>query len=56
MGPAGFVAKATATTFALLYLPFLAGFLILLARPSTGFQAGYDLCGSWSVAMTPLVT
>ena len=37
-GPEGFVAKATATTFALLYLPFLAGFLILLARPSTGFQ------------------
>lgn len=37
-GPDGFVAKATATTFALLYLPFLAGFLILLARPSTGFQ------------------
>lgn len=37
-GPEGFVAKATATTFTLLYLPFLAGFLILLARPSTGFQ------------------
>jgi phosphatidate cytidylyltransferase len=37
-GPEGFVAKATGTTFALLYLPFLAGFLILLARPSTGFQ------------------
>jgi phosphatidate cytidylyltransferase len=37
-GPQGFVAKATATTFSLLYLPFLAGFLILLARPSTGFQ------------------
>ena len=37
-GPEGFVAKATATTFSLLYLPFLAGFLILLARPSTGFQ------------------
>jgi phosphatidate cytidylyltransferase len=37
-GPEGFVAKATATTFGLLYLPFLAGFLILLARPSTGFQ------------------
>jgi phosphatidate cytidylyltransferase len=37
-GPEGFVAKATATTFCLLYLPFLAGFLILLARPSTGFQ------------------
>ncbi|CAN1515214.1 CdsA CDP-diglyceride synthetase [Candidatus Nanopelagicaceae bacterium] len=37
-GPEGFVAKATGTTFALLYLPFLAGFLILLAIPSTGFQ------------------
>jgi len=37
-GPEGFIAKATATTFSLLYLPFLAGFLILLARPSTGFQ------------------
>ena len=37
-GPEGFVAKATGTSFALLYLPFLAGFLILLARPSTGFQ------------------
>ena len=37
-GPQGFVAKATATTFSLLYLPFLAGFLILLAVPSTGFQ------------------
>ena len=37
-GPEGFVAKATGTTLALLYLPFLAGFLILLARPSTGFQ------------------
>jgi len=37
-GPDGFVAKATGTSFGLLYLPFLAGFLILLARPSTGFQ------------------
>lgn len=37
-GTDGFVAKATGTTFALIYLPFLAGFLILLARPSTGFQ------------------
>jgi len=37
-GPEGFVAKATAMTFSLLYLPFLAGFLILLAVPSTGFQ------------------
>ena len=37
-GPEGFVAKATATVFSLLYLPFLAGFLILLARPENGFQ------------------
>ncbi len=37
-GPEGFVASATATTFSLLYLPFLGGFLILLARPSTGFE------------------
>jgi phosphatidate cytidylyltransferase len=38
-GPEGFVGKATATTFSLLYLPFLAGFLILLATPSNGFQS-----------------
>lgn len=37
-GPAGFVASATATTFSLLYLPFLGGFLILLGRTSTGFE------------------
>ena len=37
-GPEGFVGKATATTFTLLYLPFLAGFLILLSTPNTGFQ------------------
>jgi len=37
-GPEGFVGKATATTFTLLYLPFLAGFLILLATPSNGLQ------------------
>ena len=37
-GPAGFVQSATATTFALLYLPFLGGFLILLAKPSTGLE------------------
>ncbi|CAB5008830.1 MAG: phosphatidate cytidylyltransferase [Actinobacteria bacterium] len=37
-GPEGFVASATATVFALLYLPFLGGFLILLARPSTGLE------------------
>ena len=35
-GPEGFVASATATTFSLLYLPFLGGFLILLGRTSTG--------------------
>lgn len=37
-GPEGFVQSATATTFSLLYLPFLAGFLILLARPHTGLE------------------
>ncbi len=37
-GPEGFVASATATTFSLLYLPFLGGFLILLARTSNGFE------------------
>jgi len=37
-GPEGFVASATATTFSLLYLPFLGGFLILLGRTSTGFE------------------
>lgn len=37
-GPEGFVASATATTFSLLYLPFLGGFLILLARPDTGLE------------------
>ncbi len=35
-GPEGFVKKATATTLVLIYLPFLAGFLILLARPFDG--------------------
>jgi phosphatidate cytidylyltransferase len=35
-GPEKFVASATATTLALIYLPFMAGFLILLARPSNG--------------------
>ena len=30
--------SATATTFSLLYLPFLGGFLILLAKPSTGLE------------------
>ncbi len=37
-GPEGFVTSATATTFSLLYLPFLGGFLILLARTSNGFE------------------
>ena len=37
-GPEGFVASATASVFSLLYLPFLGGFLILLARPSTGLE------------------
>jgi phosphatidate cytidylyltransferase len=37
-GPEGFVQSATATTFSLLYLPFLAGFLVLLAKPSTGLE------------------
>lgn len=37
-GPEKFVANATATTMSLLYLPFMAGFLILLARPSTGLE------------------
>jgi phosphatidate cytidylyltransferase len=35
-GPHEFVKSATATTFTLAYLPFLAGFLILLARPEDG--------------------
>lgn len=37
-GPEGFVQSATATTFSLLYLPFLGGFLVLLAKPSTGLE------------------
>ena len=37
-GPEGFVQSATATTFSLLYLPFLGGFLILLARPANGLE------------------
>ena len=37
-GPEGFVQSATATVFSLLYLPFLGGFLILLAKPSTGLE------------------
>ena len=37
-GPDGFIASATATTLVLIYLPFLAGFLILLARPADGLS------------------
>ncbi|MCX6430459.1 MAG: phosphatidate cytidylyltransferase [Actinobacteria bacterium] len=37
-GPVGFVKNATATTLVLIYLPFLAGFLILLARPYDGLH------------------
>ena len=37
-GPEGFVASATATTFSLLYLPFLGGFLILLGRTDMGLE------------------
>ncbi|MEK6648923.1 MAG: phosphatidate cytidylyltransferase [Actinomycetota bacterium] len=37
-GPDGFVRNATATTLVLIYLPFLAGFLILLARPYDGLS------------------
>ena len=37
-GPAGFVASATATTLALIYLPFLAGFLILLGHADQGLE------------------
>lgn len=37
-GPEGFVKSATSTTLVLIYLPFLAGFLILLARPFDGFD------------------
>lgn len=35
-GPEDFVKRATATTLVLVYLPFLAGFIILLARPFDG--------------------
>jgi phosphatidate cytidylyltransferase len=35
-GPQDFVKSATATTLALIYLPFLAGFLVLLGRPDDG--------------------
>jgi phosphatidate cytidylyltransferase len=37
-GTENFVRTASASTLALIYLPFLAGFLILLARPHTGLE------------------
>jgi phosphatidate cytidylyltransferase len=37
-GPENFVKTASASTLALIYLPFLAGFLILLARPYNGLE------------------
>lgn len=37
-GTANFVKTASASALALVYLPFLAGFLILLARPSNGLE------------------
>lgn len=36
-GPKGFVKSASASIFALVYLPFLMCFAILLARPASGF-------------------
>jgi len=37
-GVDNFVKNASASSLALIYLPFLAGFLILLARPSNGLE------------------
>ena len=37
-GIEGFVSTASASALALVYLPFLAGFLILLARPHNGLE------------------
>jgi phosphatidate cytidylyltransferase len=37
-GTKGFVRSASASVFALVYLPFLTGFLILLARPHNGLE------------------
>ena len=37
-GSENFVANATAAVFSILYLPFLASFFILLARPHNGFE------------------
>lgn len=38
-GTENFVKRSSATALALLYLPFLGGFLILIARPSNGHAA-----------------
>ena len=38
-GTENFVRTASASTLALIYLPFLAGFLILLARPYNGLES-----------------
>jgi phosphatidate cytidylyltransferase len=37
-GPENFIRNASAYALTLIYIPFLAGFLILLARPSTGLE------------------
>ena len=36
-GPNGFVRSSNASAFVLVYLPFLASFIVLLVRPSNGF-------------------
>ena len=38
-GPENFVKRASSTGLALLYLPFLGGFIVLIARPSNGLAA-----------------
>lgn len=37
-GPEGFIKSASAYALSLIYIPFLAGFLILLARPHNGLE------------------
>lgn len=37
-GPENFIRNASAYSLTLIYIPFLAGFLILLARPQNGFE------------------
>ncbi len=37
-GPEHFIQSASAYALTLIYIPFLAGFLILLARPQSGFE------------------